>query len=49
MQTTMSSSLYKRFRFPQDIISHAVSLYYRFSLSSRDVEELLGERGIIVN
>ncbi len=49
MQTTTSSSLYKRFRFPQDIISHAVCLYYRFSLSYRDVEELLAERGIIVS
>ena len=48
MQTTTSSSLYKRFRFPQEIISHAVWLYFRFSLSYRDVEELLAERGIIV-
>ena len=49
MQTTTSSSLYKRFRFPQEIISHAVWLYFRFSLSYRDVEELLAERGIIVS
>ena len=34
--------------FPQEIISHAVWLYYRFSLSDRDVEELLAERGIVV-
>ena len=38
---------YKRHRFPSEIISHAVWLYYRFSLSHRDVEELLFERGII--
>ena len=39
---------YKGHRFPQEIISHAVWLYFRFSLSYRDVEELLAERGIIV-
>ena len=33
MQTTAPSS-YKGFRFPQEIISHAVWLYFRFSLSS---------------
>ena len=48
MQITTSSSLYKRFRFPQEIISHGVWLYSRFSLSYRDVEELLAARGIIV-
>ncbi len=32
---------YKGFRFPQEIILHAVWLYFRFSLSYRDVEELL--------
>ncbi len=49
MQTTTSSLPYKGFRYPQDIISHAVWLSYRFSLSYRDVEELLAERGIIVS
>ncbi len=39
------SSLYKRHRFPGEIISHAVWLYFRFLLSYRDVEELLAERG----
>ncbi len=43
------SSLYKRYRFPGEIISHAVWLYYRFLLSYRDVEELLAERGIPVS
>ncbi len=49
MQTTTTSSPYKGFRYPQEIISHAVWLYFRFSLSYRDVEELLAERGIIVS
>ena len=40
---------YKRHRFPPAIIGHAVWLYFRFSLSYRDVEELLAERGVIVN
>ncbi|MDP9381799.1 MAG: IS6 family transposase, partial [Chloroflexota bacterium] len=39
---------YKGFRFPAEIISHAVWLYHRFSLSFRDVEELLYERGVTV-
>jgi putative transposase len=48
MTTSTPESPYKGFRFPQEIISHAVWLYYRFSLSYRDVEDLLAERGIIV-
>ena len=40
---------YKRHRFPPDIISHAVWLYYRFNLSHRDIEDLLSERGITVS
>ena len=39
---------YKRYRFPPDIISYAVWLYYRYNLSHRDIEDLLAERGIIV-
>jgi putative transposase len=35
-------------RFPPEIIGHGVWLYHRFSLSFRDVEELLAKRGIIV-
>jgi len=42
-------SLYRGHRFPPEIISHAVWLYHRFTLSFRDVEELLAERGIIVS
>jgi len=39
---------YKRHRFPPEIISHAVWLYFRFALSYRDVEELLAERGVVL-
>jgi transposase-like protein len=42
-------STYKRHRFPPDIISYAVWLYYRFNLSHRDIEDLMAERGIIVS
>ena len=41
-------NIYKRHRFPPDIISYAVWLYYRFNLSHRDIEDLLAERGITV-
>jgi transposase-like protein len=40
---------YKHHRFPPDIISYAVWLYYRFNLSHRDIEDLLAERGITVS
>ena len=40
---------YKRHRFPPDIPSYAVWLYYRFNLSHRDIEDLLAERGITVS
>jgi putative transposase len=45
---TLTSS-YHGYRFPPEIISHAVWLYYRFCLSFRDVEDLLAERGVIVS
>ena len=38
----------KRHRFPPEVIRQAVWLYFRFTLSLRDVEELLAERGIDV-
>ena len=41
-------SRYYGYRFPPEIISHAVWLYHRFCLSFRDVEDLLAERCIIV-
>ncbi len=40
---------YHGYRFRSEIISHAVWLYYRFSLSFRDVEDLLAKRGIVVS
>ncbi len=49
MSMPTPASLYKGFRFPHASISHAVWLYFRCSLSYRDVEELLAERGIIVS
>src|SRR6266571_3310441 len=39
---------YRRYRFPTEIISHCVWLYFRFSLSLRDVEEMMNERGVKV-
>jgi putative transposase len=46
--TTPITALYKGHRFPAEIISHAVWLYFRFSLSYRDVEEILAERGVVL-
>ncbi len=40
---------YARHQFPPDLIRHAVWLYLRFTLSFRDVEDLLAERGIEVS
>jgi putative transposase len=48
MKTAMPANPYKHHRFPAEIISHAVWLYFRFCLSYRDVEELLLARGILV-
>ena len=39
---------YHGYRFPPEIISHAVWLYHRFCLSFRDAEDLLAQRGITV-
>ena len=41
-----SVSRYHRHRFPAEIISHCVWLYFRFALSFRDVEEMLAMRGV---
>jgi putative transposase len=45
----MKSISYARHRFTPDVIRHAVWLYLRFTLSYRDVEDLLAERGLIVS
>jgi putative transposase len=42
-------SIYKRHRFPSEIIQYAVWLYFRFNLSHRDIEDLLAQRGIVVS
>jgi putative transposase len=39
-------ALYRRHRFPSEIISHTVWLYFRFNLSYRDVEEMMSVRGV---
>ena len=46
---TMARISYKRHRFPPSVIQHAVWLYFRFTLSLRDVEEMLAQRGIDVS
>ncbi len=45
----MNEISYRRHRFPAAIIQHAVWVYLRFTLSDRDVEDLLAERGIDVS
>ena len=45
---TCRTSPYRRRRFPPEIIQHAVWLYFRFSLSHRDLEDRLARRGVLV-
>ena len=47
METTAPS--YRGHRYPAEVIAQCVRLYYRFSLSYRDVEGLLLERGVVVS
>jgi len=47
--TTSAVPSYAGYRFPAEVISHAVWLYFRFPLSLRMVDELLAARGIIVS
>jgi hypothetical protein len=49
MTSPATLECYKHHRFPTEIISHSVWLYYRFCLSYRDVEELLFVRGVLVS
>jgi transposase-like protein len=44
-----AASLYRRHRFPPQITQHAVWLHHRCNLSTRDIEDLLAERGISVS
>ena len=43
-----NSNIYAGYRYPAQIISYAVWLCHRFTLSFRDIEELLASRGIVV-
>src|SRR5467141_1899987 len=45
----MAEISYRRHRFPPVVIQHAVWLYLRFTLSYRDVEELLADRGLDIS
>jgi transposase-like protein len=45
----MKKISYKGYRFPPEIIQQPIWLYFRFTLSFRDVEDLLAERGITVS
>ncbi len=45
----MQKISYRRHRFHPDIIRRAVWLYFRFTMSFRDVEDMLAERGIDVS
>jgi len=40
---------YKSYRYPAQIISHAVWFYHRFILSFRDIEDILAARGVVVS
>jgi putative transposase len=44
-----NTKMYAGYRYPPQVISHAVWLYHRFALGFRDVEELLAARGISVS
>jgi len=44
-----NTNIYKRYRFPSEIIQYTVWIYYRFNLSHRDIEDLLAQRGINVS
>jgi len=49
MLNTEDSAGIKGFRFPRSVIGYAVLAYHRFTLSLRDVEDLLAERGVTVS
>jgi putative transposase len=46
---SVSVRTYKNHRYPIEIVTRAVWLYFRFNLSLRDVEEMLLDRGIVVS
>ena len=45
----VTAASYKGQRYPVEIISHCVWLYYRFALSLRDISEMMLERGVVVS
>ena len=47
--SSMTEISYSGYRFPPEIIHQSIWLYLRFTLSFRDVEDLLAERGISVS
>src|SRR5215213_9811576 len=47
--TSTTKSPYAGYRFPPEVISHAVWLSFRFPLSLRNVDEILAARGIVVS
>lgn len=49
MTRSARDPLYRRHRFPAQVIAHAVWLYFRFPLSLRMVEDMLAARGVIVS
>ena len=49
MTRSARDPLYRRHRFPAEVIAHAVWLYFRFPLSLRMVEDMLAARGVIVS
>ncbi len=44
-----SDNPYYRHRFPPEVISHAIWLYHRCTLSGRDIEEMLAFRGVQIS
>jgi putative transposase len=48
MNPPRATHSYKCHRFPAEIISHCVWLYFRFCLNYRDVEEMMAERGVML-
>jgi putative transposase len=46
---TSAASSYQRHRYPVEIIDHCVWLYLRFTLSLREVEEMMLARGVVVS
>jgi hypothetical protein len=49
MSLPAAKPLYAGFRFPAEVISYAVGLYFRFPLSLRMVEEMLAARGVVAS